>query len=122
MLVTKGGNWPWLMGYNSGHDSFYLSVQFLPFPFFPFSLFVLTPYALELEMGGRAAAGGVLSLKVELVHTGLRTEADAIVTSRQMERTDGVYGYRGSSQASDFEIGRGNRMAPRMVSWTELGG
>ena len=37
----------------------------------------------------------------------LRTEADAIVTSRQMERKQRrvcVLGYRGSSQASDFEI------------------
>ena len=59
MLATKGGDWPWLMGDNGGHDSFFLSVHFLPIPSFPFSLFVLTPYALELEMGGQEAGGGL---------------------------------------------------------------
>jgi hypothetical protein len=65
---------------------FFLSLLFLSvFPLLSFSLFVLTPYALKLEMGSGTLRRRGEGLELSLNWMGA-TGADAIVTSRQMER------------------------------------
>ena len=69
------------------------------------------------------AAGGVgLELSLNWIGaTGLMEEADAIVTSRQMERTE--LGWGGSIEGRHRLLISGfgrDRMTPRMVRWTRI--